>query len=62
MKRGDTVEVYTENGWRTGVYDRTVESGKKFGLVVVKIVVPAYERVLFVRPEEVKELTEGGQA
>lgn len=59
MKCGDTIEFY-DSGWRVGVYDRTVERGKKFGLVQVRVTVPSYERKVFVRPDEVREL-KGGQ-
>ena len=54
MKRGDVVEFYTENGWRTGIYDRTVERGRKFGMMVIYIRVPAYERKVYARTDNEK--------
>ena len=61
MKRGDVVEFYTDNGWRTGVYDHTVERGKKFGMMIINIIIPAYERKLYVRPDSVKAITRKGE-
>lgn len=47
------MEFY-ENGWRIGVYDHTVERGKKFGMMIVNITIPAYERKVYVRPDNVR--------
>lgn len=60
MKKGDIVEFYDpRGGWRVGTFIRTIERGKKFGMVQVQITIPAYERKVYVRPDEVKALKGG---
>lgn len=57
LRSGDAVQYYCENGgWRVGVYDHTVERGRKFGLMVIRRVIPSYEQTLFVKADRVKQL------
>jgi hypothetical protein len=53
MKPGDVVRYWSKRGgWYTGVFNRVVERGKKFGLYEIKPVINT--RSVYKRPEEVK--------
>ena len=54
---GDQVQYY-DDGWRTGKYVKTVEKGRKFGLLEIHKLIPGYEEKVFIEPELVKPLPE----
>ena len=58
MEHGAVVEFYLpECGNHTGTYIKTVEKGKRFGLMEIKTTCGVPRITVYVRPEEVKKIT-----
>jgi len=55
-KQGQNVWYESKHGWYVGQYQRTVERGKRFGMIEIHRNIPGYEETVYMEADKVSPI------